>query len=353
METKETTSASLAKVSTRSRALLRGVPGLALASAIALVAVAIAHFVPVVGAPVIAIALGVIVSLRSAHLPQLHLGVRFASKRVLQLSVVLFGTELSVHQVLAIGARTLPVLVVTLVVALAAAFVIGRALGVVGDERTLIGVGTAICGASAIAATDAVLDADERDVSLAVATIFTFNVAAVLLFPVLGHWWHLSPHAFGLWAGTSINDVSSVVAAASSYSHASSSYAIVVKLSRTLAIVPITLTLAAWRRRSNGVALERNSSHFATVVRSFPAFIAWFLVAVVVNSLGLLPATWVADAGQVGQFFLVVALAGVGLSTKPRAIREAGLRPLALGASLWVVVSVTSLAMQLLTGTLR
>ncbi|HQT99812.1 MAG TPA: putative sulfate exporter family transporter [Acidimicrobiales bacterium] len=353
MDTKVTTSAPLARVSTRSRAVLGGVPGLALASAIAVVAVAIAHFAPVVGAPVIAIALGVVVSLRSAHWPPLHLGVRFASKRVLQLSVVLFGTELSVHQVLAIGARTLPVLVVTLVVALGAAFVIGRALGVVGDERTLIGVGTAICGASAIAATDAVLDADERDVSLAVATIFTFNVAAVLLFPVLGHWWHLSPHAFGLWAGTSINDVSSVVAAASSYSHASSSYAIVVKLSRTLAIVPITLTLAAWRRRSSGVAPARHSSQFTTVLRSFPAFIAWFLVAVVVNSLGLLPAAWVLDASRVGQFFLVVALAGVGLSTKPRAIRDAGLRPLVLGASLWVVVSVTSLAMQFVTGTLH
>ena len=339
--------------STRSRAVRHVVPGLALSTLIALVAVVLAHFAPVVGAPVIAIVLGVLVSLRSAKVARLERGVRFASKRVLQLSVVLFGTELSLHQVLSIGARTLPVLVVTLVAALVAAFYLGKALGVVGDVRTLIGVGTAICGASAIAATDAVLDADEGDVSLAVATIFTFNVAAVLLFPVLGHWWHLSPHAFGLWAGTSINDVSSVVAAASSYSHASSSYAIVVKLSRTLAIVPITLTLAAWRRRSSGAAPARGSSRLSRVAHSFPGFIAWFLVAVVVNSLGLLPASWVADASRGGQFLLVVALAGVGLSTKARAIRSAGIRPLALGASLWVVVSVTSLAMQLLTGTLH
>lgn len=339
--------------STRVHALRQGLPGLALATVIAVVAVTFAHFVPVVGAPVIAIVLGVLVSLRSAKVERLERGVRFASKRVLQLSVVMFGTELSIHQVLSIGARTLPVLVVTLVAALVAAYFLGKALGVVGDVRTLIGVGTAICGASAIAATDAVLDADDGDVSLAVATIFTFNVAAVLLFPVLGHWWHLSPHAFGLWAGTSINDVSSVVAAASSYSHASSSYAIVVKLSRTLAIVPITLTLAAWRRRSSGVVPARNSSRLANVAHSFPGFIAWFVVAVLVNSLGLIPAALVEFASRAGQFLLVVALAGVGLSTKARAIRDAGFRPLALGASLWVVVSVTSLGMQLLTGTLH
>ena len=353
MDTTVSDDARARGASTRVSALAHVLPGLAIATMIALVAETLAHFAPVVGAPVIAIVLGVLVSLRSANAQRLERGVRFASKRVLQLSVVLFGTELSVHQVVSIGARTLPVLVVTLVVALVAAFYLGKALGVVGDVRTLIGVGTAICGASAIAATDAVLEADDGDVSLAVATIFTFNVAAVVLFPALGHWWHLSPHAFGLWAGTSINDVSSVVAAASSYAHASSSYAIVVKLSRTLAIVPITLALAAWRRRSSGVAPKRGSSRLATVAHSFPGFIAWFVVAVVVNSLGLLPARWVADASQAGQFLLVVALAGVGLSTKVPAIRNAGLRPLALGASLWVVVSATSLTMQLLTGTLR
>ena len=118
------------------------------------------------------------------------------------------------------------------------------------DLNTLIGVGTAICGASAIAATDAVIGADEADVSYAIATIFTFNVVAVLSFPSLGHLIGLSQHAFGLWAGTAINDTSSVVAASTIYGHAAVSYAVVVKLTRTLAIVPISLGLAAWRNRS-------------------------------------------------------------------------------------------------------
>lgn len=340
------------EVTTSDRARVAStVPGLALASAIGAVATTLAHAWPVVGAPIIAIVVGVVVSLRRAPSAVLAPGVRVASKRFLQLSVILFGAQLSLHDVATIGARSAPVLLGTLVVALAAAWWLGRALGVVGDVRTLIGVGTAICGASAIAATDAVLGAEERDVSVALATIFTFNVTAVLLFPVLGHWWHLSPHAFGLWAGTSINDVSSVVAAASSYAHASSSYAIVVKLSRTLAIVPITLVLAAWRRRSR-VTNALGATSAANARQSFPWFLLWFLVVVAANSLGLVTRWWGDSAAHVGSFLLTVALAGVGLSTRPRAIRQAGLRPLFLGASLWVVVSATSLALQAMTGTL-
>ncbi|MDE3044904.1 MAG: putative sulfate exporter family transporter [Acidobacteriota bacterium] len=336
----------------RASRVTRVVPGVAVASAIAVVATALARQWPVVGAPVIAVILGVVVALRRAPSSSWAPGVRLASKRFLQWSVILFGAQLSLRDVATIGLSSAPVLLGTLVLALAAAWWLGRALNVQGDLRTLIGVGTAICGASAIAATDAVLGADERDVSVAVATIFTFNVTAVVLYPLLGHWWHLSPRSFGLWAGTSINDVSSVVAAASSYAHASSSYAIVVKLTRTLAIVPITLTLAAWRRRS--LAASSSGATSATTSRSsFPWFVVWFLVVVGANSLGLVPTWWVHAAGRVGQFLLVAALAGVGLSTRPRAIRDAGLRPLVLGASLWVVVSGSSLALQALTGTLH
>ncbi len=330
----------------------RFAPGLALASLIGVGATLVAHVAPIVGAPVIAIVIGIVVALIRPASDRVRPGLHLASKRVLQASIILLGTGLSLHQVASTGVSSLPVLLGTLTIALLAAWLIGRWLGVVGDVRTLIGVGTAICGASAIAATDAVIDAPERDVAYAVATIFTFNVVAVLTFPLMGHALHLSQHSFGLLAGTAINDVSSVVAAATVYGHAASSYAIIVKLSRTLMIIPIALALAFWRTRAEekrevaaGVSVTR-----ARLVAIFPWFIVWFVGAVILNSVGVIPVRLSHDLGNLAQVFIAIALAAIGLSTRLRDIRRAGLRPLALGASLWVVVTLSSLALQALTG---
>ncbi|MST32852.1 putative sulfate exporter family transporter, partial [Acidimicrobiaceae bacterium USS-CC1] len=230
-------------------------PGTAAAAAIAAVATGLAHFAPVVGAPVIAILLGIAAALVRRPSARMRPGMAFTSKRVLQGSIVLLGLGLSLGQVVSAGRHSLPVLVGTLVIALLAGWLAGKALRLPGDVATLVTVGTAICGASAIAATDAVIDADGADVSYAVTTIFTFNVAAVLLYPTIGHALGFSQHTFGLWAGTAINDVSSVVAAATTYGPVAASYGVVVKLTRTLAIIPISLGLGLLRSyRSSGAA---------------------------------------------------------------------------------------------------
>ena len=264
---------------------------------------------------------------------------------------MVLGTGLSFREVLTIGSASLPVLLGTLALALAGAVVFGRALGVARDLRTLIGVGTGICGASAIAATDAVISASDADVSYAIATIFTFNVAAVLTFPTIGHALGLSPHAFGLWAGTAVNDLSSVVAASTIFGHGATSYAVVVKLTRTLMIIPITLGLAAWRARGvpRGATREGPRST-AGLRRAVPVFIGWFLVAVGLNTLGLVPASWHPTLAVIAEGMITVALGAIGLSTRPRDIRRAGFRPLALGAILWVLVAASSLALQELAG---
>ena len=319
----------------------RHAPGVGLAVALGLVAWLLARVVPLVGAPVVAIVLGVLVALWRPLSPTTRPGVHFAAKRVLQLSIVVLGLELSWHEVVVTGLSSLPVLIGTLVVALGGAWVVGRLVGIEGDLRTLIGVGTAICGASAIAATDAVIDAHERDVAYAVATIFTFNVAAVLTFPSIGHLLHLSPHAFGVWAGTAVNDVSSVVAASSAYGHHASSTAVVVKLARSLAIVPIALGLSLLR--TGRVARAEGTSRVAVARRAFPWFILWFLAAVAVDSFGWVPHAALSGLGQLAQPLIAIALAGVGLSVRPREIRSAGWRPLALGAALWVLVGASSL----------
>ncbi len=330
------------------------VPGAALAAAIAVVASLLGSLVPVIGAPVMAIVMGIIVATLRPPPPSARPGLAFVGKRVLQGSIVVLGLGLSLGQVLVAGAASLPVLVGTLVAALGAAWAVGRLLGLRTDLTTLIGVGTAICGASAIAATDAVIGAEEADVSYAVATIFTFNVVAVLLYPTLGHLLGLSQHAFGLWSGTAINDLSSVVAASTIYGHAAAGYGVVVKLTRTLAIIPIALGLAALRRRRAAEQpAARAGAPRVSLARVLPLFILAFLVAVVANTLGLVPGGFHHELSDSATWMITAALAAIGLSTRPAEIRRAGLRPLALGAALWATVGAVSLALQFATGTLR
>jgi uncharacterized integral membrane protein (TIGR00698 family) len=327
-------------------------PGMILTAVVAGGATAFGGVVPVVGAPVIAILIGIAVSLVRRPSARLSPGIAFSSKKVLQGSIVLLGTGLSLGQVISTGGRSLPVLLGTLMAALAMAWLAGRLLGLRGDLRTLIGIGTAICGASAIAATDAVIDAEEADVSYAIATIFTFNVVAVLCYPTLGHVLGFSQHAFGLWAGTAINDLSSVVAASTVYGHAAASYGVIVKLTRTLAIIPICLGLAAARGRRREEAVETSLGRRIKVGRILPLFILGFVAAVVANTVALVPLGWHHALSDLSIWSITAALAAIGLSTDVGGIRRAGFRPLALGAILWLTVGLASFSLQALTGTL-
>jgi uncharacterized integral membrane protein (TIGR00698 family) len=328
------------------------VPGVGCAAVVAAIATLLGRLVPVVGAPVVAVLCGIAIAVVRKPPARLRPGIAFTSKKVLQGSIVLLGLGLSLGQVLSTGARSMPVLCGTLAAALVMAWVAGRMLGVRGDARTLIGVGTAICGASAIAATDAVIDADEADVSYAIATIFTFNIVAVLLYPTLGHVLGFSQHSFGLWAGTAINDLSSVVAASTIYGHAAASYGVIVKLTRTLAIIPICLGLAAVRNWRGKGGTERSVAQRVNVRRIVPVFIVAFIAAVAANTIGLVPVVWHHSLSDLSTWMITAALAAIGLSTDVHHIRRAGLRPLALGAVLWVTVGLTSLGLQVLTRTL-
>jgi uncharacterized integral membrane protein (TIGR00698 family) len=355
-ETAGAQSAGVSVVASRPGSTLAGLravlPGVGCVAAVTAGATLLGGVAPLVGAPVFAVVSGIAIAVVRTPAPGLGPGIAFTSKKVLQGAIVVMGLGLSLGQVLSIGARCLPVLLGTLAAALGMAWAAGRLLGLRGDARTLIGVGTAICGASAIAATDAVIGADEADVSYSIATIFTFNVAAVLLYPSFGHLLGLSQHAFGLWAGTAINDVSSVVAASTIYGHAAASYAVIVKLTRTLAIIPVCLGLAAIRRRRARDATQAPQARRVTVRRIVPVFILAFIAAVAANTTGLIPAGWHHGLSDLSTWMITAALAAIGLSTDVRHIPRAGLRPLALGAILWATVGLTSLGLQALTGTL-
>lgn len=277
-------------------------------------------------------------------------GATIASHQVLQASIVALGLGLSLRQIGAVGIQSLPVMLGTLALALVAAWVLGRLLRIGGDLTVLIGVGTAICGASAIAATTAVIKAADSDVVYAISTIFLFNVVAVLLYPIIGHALGLPQSAFGLWVGTAVNDTSSVVAAGYTYGATAGAHAVVVKLTRTLMIIPIVLVLQAWRLRADGHGSE--GSPRVGVYRLVPWFIPMFLVAATLNTVGAVPVGLQPWITQLAAFMITVALVGVGLSARFGAMRRTGPRPVLLGAALWAVVGVTGLALQALTGQL-
>ncbi|HEX4829527.1 MAG TPA: putative sulfate exporter family transporter [Trebonia sp.] len=288
-------------------------------------------------------------------------GLRFASTRLLQCSVVLLGAQLSLTAALRVGLASLPVMLGTLAVCLAFTWFYGRLLGVVGDLRTLIGVGTGICGASAIAAVSPVIEASSADIAYAVSTIFLFNVAAVLVFPLVGHALGMTQHSFGLFAGTAVNDTSSVVATATTYGNSAASYAVVVKLVRTLMIIPICVALSALTARkqravlagTDPVATVRGRLPARAALKLVPWFLAGFIAAAGLNSAGAIPAGWHGGLSQLSLFLVAVALSAIGLSTDVAALRKAGHKPLLLGALLWVTVASASLLLQLATGTLR
>lgn len=320
-------------------------PGLLLCGGLGLVAHLLGSQVPVVGGPVLGILLGVLVGRALGTRPPLAPGTAFAAKKVLQAAVVLLGLRLSLGEVARIGWETLPVMLGTLALALVAGSLIGRWLAVPAQTRTLVTVGTGICGASAIATVSAVTGAGGVAVAVSIAVIFTYNALAVVLFPLLGHWLGLSQEGFGLWAGTAINDTSSVVAAATVYGAVATSAAVVVKLSRTLMIIPIAVghSVARARREGSGAA-------GVPWPRLIPPFLLLFLLATAVNSAGLVPSGWGDPVRHLAAYLTTVALTAIGLSTPVRAVAEAGWRPLALGGILWVVVAVSSLALMRLTG---
>jgi uncharacterized integral membrane protein (TIGR00698 family) len=328
--------------------------GVAAAGTVAAVALPLGEVAPRVGAPIIALALGMAVA--AATPVGLSLGgLGSISRYALQVAIVLLGATISLSEVASVGASSLPVMLGSLATALIAAAVLGRRLGVPERLRILIGVGTGICGASAIASVSGVIDARAGEIRYAVSTIFAFNLAAVLVFPPLGHLLGMSSHAFGLWSGTAINDTSSVVAGGFAYSHAAGAYAVIVKLTRTTMIIPITLYLStrAFRRAAPARTGEQAGTPVPTAAslrRIMPWFLVWFLAASAANSLGVFTPDARAAFSHIGLVLTTLALAAVGLSSNLRELRQTGTRPLALGALIWIAVATTSLALQILIG---
>ncbi|KAA0910709.1 YeiH family protein [Pusillimonas sp. ANT_WB101] len=321
--------------------------GLALAMLLGLVAMVLGRWMPIIGGPVFGIVLGMAIRNTMGVGTMFQPGLRFASKQILQWSIIALGFGLSLQQVAKTGAESLWVTLITITVAFVSAALLGKWLGIPSRLKILIGVGTAICGGSAIAAVTPIIKSEDHETAFAISTIFLFNVVAVLTFPLMGHWLGMSDTGFGMWAGTAINDTSSVVAAGYSYSVAAGDYATIVKLTRATLIIPICIVLAgiiAWREKKSGGAK-------VGLRRIFPWFILWFLVASAVRSSGLIPESLDFILKFLAQFLIVVALTAIGLSSDLRNMVRAGFRPIVLGLGVWVAVAGSSLVVQHFMGT--
>jgi uncharacterized integral membrane protein (TIGR00698 family) len=258
----------------------------------------------------------------------------------LQTAIILLGFEMNLYNVIKVGSQSLVVMLFTLTAAFMTAYLVGRALKLQGNVAILIGVGTAICGGSAIAATAPVIKAEDKEIAYSISTIFLFNVAAVFIFPAIGHLVQMSDIGFGIWAGTAINDTSSVVAAGYSYSDAAGSLATIVKLTRTLMIIPITLFLAIYTHKKTA-----QNTNFA-LSKVFPWFVLGFIAASIISTTGLVPLETGKLLAQFGKFLIVMAMAAIGLNTNIKQLISNGIKPILLGLCCWIAVALTSIIAQ-------
>lgn len=324
------------------KTVINKLPGILVAIIIAIPAWTLGKWFPIIGSPVLGILFGMILAFwkRPAIFDD---GIKYTSKKLLQYSIILLGFDMNLFNVFKVGSQTLILMSFTLLATFVSAFIAGQLLKVDGKTATLIGVGTSICGGSAIAATAPVIHADDKEVAHSISTIFLFNVIAAFLFPFLGHVLNMSDYSFGLWTGTAVNDTSSVVAAGYTFSNAAGNLAVIVKLTRTLMIVPVTLFLALYTSRK---LTGGNSESSYSIAKIFPWFVLGFVAASVVNTFTPMPQGTGSILAQIGKFVIVMAMASIGLNTNIVKLVKSGGKPILLGFICWAVLSLTSLGVQ-------
>ncbi|MCO7126978.1 YeiH family protein [Sporolactobacillus shoreicorticis] len=320
--------------------IMAKIPGIVLAAILALPAWLAGLYLPIIGSPVLGILIGIILSFWKKPI-LFNAGVAFTGKKVLQYSIILMGFGLNLFNIIRAGGQTLLLMIFTLTAAFLTAYFAGKLLKTESRTTTLIGVGTAICGGSAIAATAPVIHAKDEEVAQSISTIFLFNVMAAFLFPFLGHLFGMSDHQFGLWAGTAINDTSSVVAAGYTFSHGAGNLAVIVKLTRTLMIIPVTLVLAFIFAR-NG----KGQTATYQIVKIFPWFVIWFAIASVISTFLPLPQVLLHVLVNVGKYMIVMAMVCIGLNTNLVKLLKNGIRPILLGLICWFVLAAVSIFVQ-------
>ena len=309
-------------------------PGLALALAGAAAGFLVHGLLPGVPVVLVAIALGLVVANLLGVPVAARPGLALASGTLLRGGIVLLGFELVLQEMLTLGGRGLLVVVAVVVATFFGTRWAGARLGVSEGLSLLVATGFSICGVSAIAAARGVSDADEEEVTYAIALVTLCGSLAIVLLPALNRILGLSEHDYGVWVGASVHDIAQVVATSSAVGGAAVATAIVVKLTRVMLLGPLVAWIA-WRKgRSIGVS----------PLRLVPPFVLAFVAAAALRSASLVPSGLLPVLADTKTVLLALALFAVVARVEVRRLLAVGGRPLVLGLSSWVIVAAGAYA---------
>jgi len=329
--------------------------GILLSVLIALLSYYISNFIPdkLISAGVFALLLGMFINPLISKYSIFKDGMNFVSKKVLRLAIILMGATLSFTQVIQVGKYSLIVMLFTLFTAFGGGYYIGKLFGMNWKLSGLISAGTGICGASAIAAIAPSIEAESKDIAYAISATFIFDILMVVLFPIMGRYFAMSDLGFGLWAGTAVNDTSSVVAAGYAFSDIAGSYAIIVKLTRTLSIIPAVLIFSYINQKVNARdKMNPTNGEKVKIQNLFPWFILLFLLVVSIKSFGLIPDNISNSISTLSKFFMTMSLGAIGLKTNIKDVSKSGLLPMVHGFLISALVVIVSFSVQSLFGQL-
>lgn len=337
---------------------VKTLPGIGLSVLIAILAFWLESLLPVhvVGASVIAMFIGMALNYFLRKTDIFNSGAKFTSKKILKFAIILLGLSLNINTIFEVGKTSLLVMIFTLLTCFGGGYFIGKWLKLNWKLSNLISAGTGICGGSAIAAIAPTIDADNNDVAYALSATFLFDMAMILLFPIMGRALGMTDEAFGLWAGTAVNDTSSVVATGYAFSELAGDFATMVKLTRTLSIIPtvlvfafINLRLKRKEAKLNGLDDSGLKANFS-IKKIFPWFIVGFVLMSVIASIFAIPTQIVSQTKSLSKFLMVSALAAIGLNTSFASMKKSGIRPMIHGFIISALVVIVALLVEIAIG---
>lgn len=327
-------------------------PGLVLSACVAIVAMFFSSLIPgdIIGATVMALLVGMAFNPILSRFKQFNAGVSYAGKIVLRIGIILMGVNMNFADVLSVGKYSLFVMIFTMATAFGAGNLIGKMFGMNWKLTNLLSVSTAICGGSAVAAVGPVIKAKDEDIAYAISSTFIFDILTVVVIPWIGVALGMSSMGYGLWVGTAVNDTSSVVAAGYAFSEFAGNTAVIVKLTRTLFIIPYVLIFSIITERLEAKSKVMHGGRSINFKKIFPYFIILFLVVVALRSTGIIPNTLIPALSKTSKFCMVMALSAIGLKTSFRDIRNIGFKPMILGFIVDTLVVFVSIGVQIATG---
>ena len=320
--------------------------GIVICFAVAGLSVLVEKLIPgdLLGASIIALFMGTIIN-SFFHPDWMKPALKFTSKKILKAAIVLLGASLSINTIMSVGKMTFFVMIFTFAMCFGGGYFIRKLFGLNWKLSNLISAGTGICGGSAVAAIAPVIDADDKDIAFAMSSTFLFDMVMVALYPLMGKALGMSDIAYGIWAGTSVNDTASVVASGYAFSEAAGDFATMVKLTRTIAIIPTVLVFAYIGTRMKQRQMQTaNGGKKVNILKIVPWFIGGFLVLAVVNSVGMIPTAVSGVMKGASKYLMVTALAAIGLGTSITDFKKAGLAPMFYGITIDTLVTLTALA---------